>query len=87
MTGLIGILFLMGFLLKGSYLFFPSLWTEYFLEGATDRYQFGFGIWYGKVWGLCHLNMTEKELGAVMLSVIGEKKTIYLSFHSGSLKD
>lgn len=64
MTGLIGILFLMGFLLKASYLFFfPSLWTEYFLEGATDRYQFGFGIWSGKVWGIVPSEYDSKGIG------------------------
>lgn len=71
MTGLIGILFLMGFFLKTSYLFFfPSLWTEYFLEGATDRFQFGFGIWSGKVWGILPSEYDGKGKGGS--NVVGE---------------
>ena len=88
MTGLIGILFLMGFLLKASYLFFSRVyglnisWREQPTVISSD-------LVYGleRFGELFRLNMTVKELGAVTLSVIGEKKTIYLSFHSGSLKD
>ena len=41
MTGFIGGLFILGFLLKSTYLaFWPTPWTEYVLEGASDRYQF-----------------------------------------------
>ena len=86
MTGLIRILFLMGFLLKASYLFsrvygLNISWREQPTVISSD-------LVYGleRFGELFRLNMTVKELGAVIVSNY-EKKTIYLSFHSGSLKD
>ena len=71
MTGLIGVLFLIGFLLKSLYLnFFPFPWTEYLLSGATDRYQFGFGIWSGRVWGILPAQYDDKKIGGN--NVVGE---------------
>ena len=71
MTGLIGVLFLIGFLLKSLYLnFFPLPWTEYLLSGATDRYQFGFGIWSGRVWGILPAQYDDKKIGGN--NVVGE---------------
>jgi serine/threonine protein kinase len=52
-TGLIGSLCLSVFLFSKFYLFFnPSPWVEYSLEGASDKYQLGFGFWSGKAWGI-----------------------------------
>lgn len=52
-TGLIGCLFLSAFVLARLYLFFnPSPWVEYSIDGASDKYQLGFGIWSGKAWGI-----------------------------------
>ena len=52
-TGLIGGLCLLIFVFSKIYLFFnPSPWVEYSVEGASDKYQLGFGIWSGKAWGI-----------------------------------
>ncbi len=52
-TGLIGCLCLIIFLFSKIYLFFnPSPWVEYSVDGASDRYQLGFGILSGKAWGI-----------------------------------
>ena len=53
MTGLAGSLCLLIFLFSKIYLYLnPSPWVEYSMEGASDRYQLGFGIWSGKAWGI-----------------------------------
>lgn len=53
MTGLAGCLCLVIFLFSQIYLFLnPSPWVEYSMDGASDRYQLGFGIWSGKAWGI-----------------------------------
>lgn len=52
-TGLVGSLCVLVFLFSQLYLFFnPSPWTEYSIEGASDKYQLGFGIMSGKAWGI-----------------------------------
>ena len=52
-TGLIGSIFLTGYLLKVIYLMlFPAAWTEYSLPGALDSYQLGAGLWSGQSWGI-----------------------------------
>ncbi len=52
-TGLIGCLCLIIFLFSKIYLFFnPSPWVEYSVDGASDKYQLGFGILSGKAWGI-----------------------------------
>jgi len=52
-TGLIGCVCILIFLFSKVYLFLnPSPWTEYSVEGASDRYQLGFGMWSGKAWGI-----------------------------------
>ena len=52
-TGLIGSIFLAGYLLKVIYLMlFPAAWTEYSLAGALDSYQLGAGLWSGQSWGI-----------------------------------
>ncbi len=53
MTGLVGLLCLFSFLCSEAYLaFYPSPWTEYSLEGASDKYQLGLGLWAGQAWGI-----------------------------------
>ena len=53
MTGLVGGLFLLIYLIKSVYLFFsPAPWTEYSLEGVLDRYQLAAGLWSGQAWGI-----------------------------------
>jgi len=53
MTGLVGCVCLITFLFSKLYLYLnPSPWVEYRLEGVSDRYQLGFGIWSGKAWGI-----------------------------------
>lgn len=53
LTALVGILCLFIFLSSKIYLFFsPSPWVEYTIDGASDRYQLGFGIFSGKAWGI-----------------------------------
>ena len=52
-TGLIGSICVVIFLFSKIYLFFnPSPWVEYSVDGASDKYQLGFGIWSGKAWGI-----------------------------------
>lgn len=52
-TGLVGTLFLLGYLMKTVYLFFfPAAWTEYALPGVLDSYQLGAGLWSGQAWGI-----------------------------------
>ena len=53
MTGLVGGLFLLIYLIKSVYLFFsPAPWTEYSLEGVLDSYQLAAGVWSGQAWGI-----------------------------------
>jgi serine/threonine protein kinase len=53
LTGLIGCICILIFLFSKIYLFLnPSPWMEYSVEGASDRYQLGFGVWSGKAWGI-----------------------------------
>ena len=52
-TGLIGCVCILIFLFSKIYLFLnPSPWIEYSVEGASDKYQLGFGFWSGKAWGI-----------------------------------
>ena len=52
MTGLVGCLFVFAFIVGKIYLFQSSPWTEFYLDGASDRYQLGAGIWSGQAWGI-----------------------------------
>ena len=53
MTGLVGGLFVLAYLIKSVYLFFsPAPWTEYSLDGVLDSYQLAAGIWSGQAWGI-----------------------------------
>ena len=53
MTGLVGGLFVLIYLIKSIYLFFsPAPWTEYSLEGVLDSYQLAAGVWSGQAWGI-----------------------------------
>ena len=40
------------------------------MSGATDRYQFGFGIWSGRVWGILPAQYDDKKIGGN--NVVGE---------------
>lgn len=63
-TGLIGGLCLLVFVFSKIYLFFnPSPWVEYSVEGASDKYQLGFGIWSGKAWGILPASYDEDGKG------------------------
>ena len=53
MTGLVGGLFLLIYLIKTVYLYFsPAPWTEYSLAGVLDSYQLAAGVWSGQAWGI-----------------------------------
>ena len=73
MTGFIGGLFVFGYLLKSIYLaFWPTPWTEYSLQGASDRYQFGIGLFSGRAWGVLPAQYDKKREGGS--NVVGEWK-------------
>jgi len=64
MTALIGGVCLFAFLVSKTYLFFsPSPWTEYYLDGASDRYQLGAGVWSGQAWGIVPANYDDEGNG------------------------
>ncbi len=64
MTGLVGGLCLFAFLVGKIYLFFsPSPWTEFYLDGASDRYQLGAGVWSGQAWGIVPANYDDEGDG------------------------
>ena len=63
-TGLIGGLCLLVFVFSKIYLFFnPSPCVEYSVEGASDKYQLGFGLWSGKAWGILPASYDEDGNG------------------------
>jgi len=71
MTGLAGLACLASYICSSIYLlFFPAPWTEYSLEGALDRYQFGLGIWSGQAWGIVPGAYDDDGLGGQ--DVVGE---------------
>ena len=63
-TGLIGCVCILIFLFSKIYLFLnPSPWVEYSVEGASDKYQLGFGVWSGKAWGILPAAYDERGRG------------------------
>ena len=53
MTLLVGSICLISYFFTKVYLYFyPSPWVEYSMEGVSDHYQLGFGLWSGKAWGI-----------------------------------
>ena len=63
MTGLVGEFVSLLFWL-GKFIFFgPSPWTEFYLDGASDRYQLGAGVWSGQAWGIVPANYDDEGDG------------------------
>ena len=70
-TGLIGGLLLVFFMLYSLYLFWsPTPWTEYSSGGSSDSYQMGIGFLSGQAWGIVPGIYDEDGLGGQ--DVVGE---------------